>query len=604
MRVNRVRIRLKTGPNRPFQTVLFLCSVIVAYLVLTCLYCYPVFTSKQKIVLGFWDNYYAAWDMWVFARNTVDFPGLPWVTDLVYHPTAYVTVIYQAIPNNLMAVGLLQWLSLPTTYNLIVMILFFSSALAMFVLLLNLLEDRCAAFFGGCLYGFSSFMQVAMCYGHTNRMQLQYFPLFILSVVLLKKKITPWRNLFFFVSFVLLAVSCAYNFIYLLGSFIACMIIYDLATRRFNREFFANFIVLSFLSCIVVFLFYYPNQAGKFNSPEVTYLKNNIGAYSTYSNDLINFVVPPPQHPLWKRVTTFLDGKVNHGDTQFFGYGTILLSLYALLFVKWKEKKFWLFYFIVVSVFSLGPILRICGATKFGGVPIPLPYYVMTKLPIVWGLRIPSRFNVGILCSYCILAGVAIKHIRGRISPKAFYPLFAIVVLIVLYENIYLDHGIRNQSNFYKCQYLPGTVPDFYRDLATRDDVDVLLELPSGAEQLCEIYDFRYMFYQTIHEKKLMSGKLPRYLPEYEKTRATDPILKYLYNPRLIKDVDSNGRKKISNSIESTLRHYGVDYLILHEHLGWVISAELYNDLKNLIDYAFGDRVQIIGDLRVVKVNP
>lgn len=577
----------------------YLIDIFIAffYLIMACAYCYPAF-FEGKNILGIWDNKYMIWEMWTLHKNLFVEPNNPWIVDNIYYPYGYISILYVSIIPDLIGSVLLNFFNLITTYNIIIIFSFFSAALFMYIFLNYLFKDKWAAFFGGCLYGFSSYTQVLMTYGHNNLICIQFFPLFVMSVFMLKEKITPFRNLFFFISYVLLGLTNPYYFIYLLVFFLTYLVIYDHFTKKLSKEFLLNFIVISFFATIVLFMFYYPNQVGKYDSPDVKYLKN-IGSYAYFSNDAINFFIPPPTNPLWRHFTIFLNGKLGHGDTQFFGYSVLALVFITLFFSKWKDKKFWLIYLIIVSILSLGPLLKFYGHVY----KIPLPYLVFTKTPIVWGLRAPSRLNAAIIFSLCILTAEAIRFLKCKYSSKIFYPVYIILLLAVLYENIYLDYSVLPEPKSINVRYSSAEIPAFYKDLANRDDVNVLMELPSGNEQLCEIYDYEYMYYQTYHNKKIMSGKVPRYLEKYEEIRTQDPILKYFYVPALISSMSKEEREKVVNGTIPKLKELKVDYLILHPLIDWIIPTDKYNDLKNLIFEIFGNKIEQKDNLWVVDIR-
>ena len=104
-----------------------------------------------------------------------------------------------------------------------------------------------------------------------------------------------------------------------------------------------------------------------------------------------------------------------------------LAVLVAFVIIAWRKKR-WRFAAVVLGLFllSLGPELRIFGRP----LGIPLPFRLMQSIPLLNGIRAPSRFAIlgGILAA--VGAGLAFSMMRERLRALfMFLLLFEMTVL-------------------------------------------------------------------------------------------------------------------------------------------------------------------------------
>lgn len=106
-----------------------------------------------------------------------------------------------------------------------------------------------------------------------------------------------------------------------------------------------------------------------------------------------------------------------------------LVVLIAFIFIAWKKKQ-WRFVLIVLSLFllSLGPELRLFGRP----LGIPLPFRLLQSIPVLNGIRAPSRFAIlgGILVATG--GGMAITTMNGRLKNLFFFLFLSEMAVQVL----------------------------------------------------------------------------------------------------------------------------------------------------------------------------
>ena len=239
------------------------------------------------------------------------------------------------------------------------------------------------------------------------------------------------------------------------------------------------------------------------------------------------------------------------------------LSLFALLRLRRDPNvRFWAIIAGATWVLSLGPSLQFLGRSRvpFLGVAIPLPYALLSHLPMLNIMRTPSRLTVFTMLALSILVACAFKSLLSRAdvlgSPEA-------QRRINLRRNV-IATGIPALIIFeFLAIPFPTVQPNWnvpiYAKIAGEAGRFALLELP-----LRPTGD--YMAYQTIHDKPIIGGFLARQ-PPYPAEQQT-PALKYLLDA-------TNASDPLQASISEgkgtqALRDMGVKYVIVH---WWLLTA-------------------------------
>jgi len=227
----------------------------------------------------------------------------------------------------------------------------------------------------------------------------------------------------------------------------------------------------------------------------------------------LSYLLPASTHPMFGSFTKSMFGSLFYGrgpveQTLYLGWGVLFLSIWA--FRQWKFKRlnlslypdylsskenffigFFLFSALFAFICSMPPVVNL-GITK-----IYFPsYFFYQILPM---LRAYARLGVVVMLSVCVLAAFGLKFILGKIRTKKIKIVFSALVLCVMmleFTNV-PPSRVADLTN----------IPEVYQWLRYQPAEVVVVEYPmaiaaSGEAQ--ENYD--YMFYQTIHEKRLVNG--------------------------------------------------------------------------------------------------
>jgi hypothetical protein len=249
--------------------------------------------------------------------------------------------------------------------------------------------------------------------------------------------------------------------------------------------------------------------------------------------------------------------------------------------IKTKEIKFWTLSTITFFILCLGPYLSVNGVAdfSFGGYnfKIPLPYVILMHIPIFSMARAPSRWDVLVMLSLAILAGYGLNYIfyiiKNRSSPKSRKEnvIFIIISCLILFEFLAVPFPMSSAE-----------VPAIYKQLAAETDDYAILEVPGFAAE-------KYMYFQTIHGKKLINGYVSR-TPDYALEFANQaPLISSIisrFDTPIMEDMTKEIIiKQNQTELASMLCHYNIKYIILHKDY---LSDKEFSFASNLVHDSLG----------------
>jgi len=164
--------------------------------------------------------------------------------------------------------------------------------------------------------------------------------------------------------------------------------------------------------------------------------------------------------------------------------------------------------FTTITVFALvmsfGPDIHAMGRPV---TTTNLYAFFYETVPGFDGLRVPARFATIVTLGLAALAALGVAALNHRDQMRA----SLIAASLILIEALAVPIPINQTSADYKQRGLaplPGSVaigseaPPVYRYAAQLPDSAVLIELPLGEPA----FDIRYMFYSTLHWRRLVNG--------------------------------------------------------------------------------------------------
>ena len=491
--------QLPRSPAQPYGWITSLSGATLVYGFLLLLFFYPYINDiSWKIIGSPQDAYQDFWNTWYtnnqlstdpagfFFTNLLRFPD---GVSLLHHSFSYPSVIFVFLIIKLTPLSAdLQ--TLLTLHNSMLLVSYLLAAMGMYLLCRKLTEDKLAGLIAGFLFAFSPIHHVHFL-THMHVASLQYLPFFLFFFVGYVEKRTLPGLLLSTIFCLLGTLSSWYFLIYnllLLG-------LYVLWHAVRNRQLFPVEVILPGLYVALgVLLVISPMVIAM--ALETSEFPNVYAEANPFSRiDLAALIQLYPYH-LLNPILENYDLSLKGNFTEKTGY----LGIVSLVILTWYLVKntdcqkqaislaFWGMGFFLF--WAIGQWLYI-GGTKF---PIPGAHFFSQHLPLIKNLRVPSRAMVYVMLFYSLLAGIAISYLLRTKTNKIL--VSAVLILLLL--------------DFYPAQIVQSEIvlPPAYSEIPQNPDEEYgVMDLPDGY-----IQGNRYMMFQVMHGKKILSGSTSRWL--------------------------------------------------------------------------------------------
>jgi len=615
--------------------------VIFGYVVLTLVLLYPVVLNFNLFIGSSSDVYQVIWGFWWLKKVLINLCVNPFYTYYIFYPSGVnLTFFTLTYFNSIFSIPLQILFGLVASYNLMVFFSFVMSGYGVYLLVKYLTGNKGASFISGVIFAFSPFRSTAAL-GHMHVLTTQWIPFYVLYLIKTIKEKKTKNAIFTAIFFVLTSLG---NFEYALyiSLFTIFLFIFFFFTDRkiiLNKFFIKNMILIAVISLIMLIPFIYPMFKEWSSS---SYMKKTLDGSIVTSADIFAFFIPSERHPIFstyfkKIYDTFSSNEMER--VVFVGYTSLAFSIYSAVKIKNKDIKFWVFSAICFFVLSLGPVLHVFGrflfpspfklgnlaktlgvhASNFGYelldnfVGIPLPYLLLYLFfPFFSVTRTPSRLSIMLMLSIAILSGYAISKISNKFKKRRI--VFLIVTLsLIIFEFLPLPFPSQDSS-----------IPNIYNQIALEPGDYAIVEAPISLPY--------YMYYQSLHNKKIVGGifgRRPSYTDEFVNSvsllrELKIPTRKIIHNnflenvmrqnpeasPIIKKYIESEGDIYSSEQIESQkkpsrndvelLKQNNIKYIILHKNF---LDEQSFDRMNNMLKTILNDNhVYEDGDLIVYKV--
>lgn len=331
---------------------------------------------------------------------------------------------------------LIRWL-IPSHRKLVFLGLFFS-------------ESEAGAFIAGLTYMFLPF-HVAHSLGHFGAMQTQWLPLAILLTFVFIRRPTLFNSLGL-TGVLIIQAWTEHHYILWYAIFALIYLMWErrLIVHLWRKGRIAYVGLVVGLLALFVILPYWPTvRLAAVNSTRIS-----LGAEQTirFSTDLFAPVVPAVFHSIWGGLTSVFSNRFtgnSNETTAYLGISVLLLVVFFGQRVPRMQRNWWFFIAVLFYVISLGPRLHIMGWV----IGIPLPYSLISGLPIFKAVRVVARAEVLVGLSVCVLLGWVIASQIKRASMLIF------VSGLILFDLMFLPVPLQSAklSNVYDAvRALPG----------------------------------------------------------------------------------------------------------------------------------------------------
>ncbi len=605
--------------------------VLIFYSALAVVLTWPLLLNFSTHVVGDGsDDPALTWNLWWFKHAVLDLQASPLSTDFMFYPIGINLAFYTlTLLNDALSLPLQAMFGLVPAANLTLLSSFVLSGYGTFLLVESLLHgettDKVAderttgmekvpsvysacpvglntgyqysltALIAGLVYAFSSNKMLYASLGQFNIASSQWIPFYVLYLFRMRRAPSV-RRAWLAALFLLLQAYAEFTFASFL---IVFTFFFALLQLRPLKSFIALARSLT-LSALLFMLGFAPILIPMIQELRVEgdILVQGSGFAEAFSADVVGFFVP-------SQLNTFmgwLDGRFNFSYINFVFIGWLTLAL--ALVGAWTSRRQWLGKFWTVStlafvLISLGPALRINGDE----IAIPLPFSLFQLLPFFKGNRYPSRYSLMITLGVAVLVALGVKYLvakgnkgkqrsgpvaersglgamRGNNTPKVIAPhflLFPLISLFILLEHVSIPLPL---SDF--------RVPSFYQTIRDEPGDFTVLELPLAWRNgfrvtgtLNKIF-MRSQYYQTVHEKRMLSGNTSRN-PELKFQYFTEaPVINSLIALETGHPIDATTLEQDKRLAPDVFRFFNVRYIVLRPEAGDGVRPYLENILPEL----------------------
>ena len=497
------------------------------YLLLVLGFTYPAILHLSSRVIGGGDAYMFLWDIWWFKYALVTLHTNPLVNNTIYYPMHNIPMVWSTPVNELGSLPFQFIFGNLVTYNLLILSHFVLSGFFMFIFLKKLIRNDLPAFIGGVVYTFSTFHFVAGTVGTLGLTTIEFIPLFLYAFISFLDEQTVKRVILMTCCAIQVALSDPYIAIYFLVTFSAVFVLYALFAERrllLHEKRFWGLVVSGILTAAAVLPFYLP-MVGTVQSLHSAHSLAKDAVL--YSEDLLGYFMPTHTTFLWSKF--YIGYNFNPTIAHYFiGYIVLVLSFIGIFKSSPRFKVLFLAFLITAFVFSLGPYLQMNGPMLFNEgksyVLIPMPYYLIWKIPVLDFLRFPNRYSLDVELMLSVFAASGLSVMMRRNATT----IIAAAVLAVLIPFESITHIPFTTSN--------AAIPAVYKTLKSNPAVKVIYDLPSGNDLTLPYVDYayKYMYYQTYHHKHIVYGHLPRTPNHGNDFTLLNPLLQVFSEPQTL----------------------------------------------------------------------
>ena len=542
-----------SGKSRKYCSEILIFSF---FILLTIVATYPLIFRMKSYLYGLGgDPFGTVWKFrWLkYAHINRLFPSIcsliasPFGVDYSQSVTLPVTDFF--------AKWLSQLLNEIFAYNFIILLTFLLSTFTMYYLVYHFTRDKLASMISGIIYAFSPYHLIHATQ-HLGTTNIQWMPLYALSLFYLDEK-RSYKGAFLIALAFSLVVFSEYHYALFMVVFTITFVVWRMwqgirgrkissyqaikqssdqgssppageAGKGSRMHLFKVVLVAAVVaSAIILPLTYHPFQ-NMFATPE-RYARPLRDLFSNSARPL-GYLLPSQDNPFFGRFTKkFIDYSLYGGHptehTLYLGWVGIILSLVAIRgwrkksklvnkltsrqvnkstrsqktgdrnwqtgkLANWSTKtqkavSFFLFAGIVALLFSHAPYMDI------GNFRIFFPSYFMYKLlPMV---RVYARLGIVVMLCVSVLAGIGLASILEKIKSVKKKRVFLSIVLLLIFIEFAptLPAPMVNAVN----------PPPVYEWLAKQEGNFIIAEYPLEDDQ-------EYLFWQRIHQKRLVNGAL------------------------------------------------------------------------------------------------
>lgn len=570
--------------------------VLALYFIITLVVTYPLAIQFNTHVPGTttWslDEYGYVWNHWWFKYSLFDLQANPFHTDYLFYPLGSSLVLYAyTLLHVFLATPIHFAFGIIPASNSTVLFSFVTAAFGMYLFVRYFLRvslriwnekynaglcavaddgrlHALAAFVAGIVFAFASNRYVYLSLGHYNIVASEWIPFYLLFLfkALLEPKI---KN-------AVMAGLFAAMALYTETTDGVLLVLLTLAILVFEWKLVLRPATLARLGVIVgaTALFFapllVPTALEIFASG---YTLPGFGHSENLLVDLAGFFAPTSLHPLSRYWVQELDAvreqtsRFSDVNTFFVGYATALLALVGFI-VFARRNRMWLGIALGFAILALGPLLHINGKSQFDldglQVNVPMPFLILHYIPLIRENRVPNRYSILVVIALAVLVAYAVWWILWKLSTRVKQAQFTfagiavsgLLSVLLIFEHLALPLPLTD-----------AVIPDVYSQIGRDPGNFTVLSIPLGMRNSfgqVGAEDTRTQYYQSAHQKYLLSGQIQRNPPALFEYFQNAPVISSLLALEDYKPIEDAALERDKRLAADVVNFFDIRYVVVN----------------------------------------
>ncbi|MGC9336067.1 MAG: hypothetical protein ACP5JJ_18135, partial [Anaerolineae bacterium] len=465
---------------------------LVAYTLLALALTWPMATHWGSHVPGNGvDDPPLTWNLWWVPYATLELGTNPFDCDYLFYPLGINLALYTlTVLNAFLSIPLQAVLGLIPASNILLLSSLVLSAYGAFLLASYLLSSgrpqqlpgtaklgaTLPALGAGLVYGFAASKLAYASLGQWNIASSQWIPFYVLYLLKTGENPRRWRFPLLAVLFLLMQGYAELTYATFLVLFTAVWVLWQAVVLLKERQFaqlgrlalnlaLMGAVFAAGLSPMLARMLPDLRAAGDI-------LVEGTGFAEAYSADLLGFLVPSSNHPVFGALPERFHFHYGVGQHVYAGYSLLILAVLGVV-GGWRRRtvRFWTLAAAVFWLLAMGPTLQVNGVDT----RLPLPFALVARLPFFEGNRYPSRYSVMLLLSLAMLVTFGLSRLfswhtsskeNGRWRPSRL--IAPLLLVLFTFEHLSIPLPLSDMG-----------VPDVYQALVQEMPYDsTLLDLP------------------------------------------------------------------------------------------------------------------------------
>lgn len=546
-------------------------------------YTYPIVLNINGITDG--DGYAVPQGFWWFKKAITSFQN-PFYTDYIFYPQGTSLVFGSNFSNFLLTLPVNIVAGANAAGNMAYILSFLLSGYFAFLLAYELTGNKYASVIAGIIYGFNPFRCRGV--GHLNIVTVQWLPLYLLMFKRSSERNEKRWPILAGLVFSAIVLNDQLNTI--LAAYITAFALpllffkyntdnsgkigLQVGLRPDYKKNVKALLIIALAAAILSGGYLYQLIHLMLEEPDIVKIDPfEHGGANQFSGDIMGYLLPPPIHPLWGK---FVSLSLHPENILFLGYIPVFLAFVgAVRFFHKGIVKFIIAITLFFWVLSLGMTLHVGGVWQWNSLHLKLPFSFLSWLPLIGGIRTPSRFHIVTTLGVSLLAAYGTTWLLNRknmagTGAKNWKIIF--LAGLILIEFLPVKVNIQDPVR-----------PKIYLEMAKDKEPYTILELPlsrwssfvrngSGSPHVL-------LQFQPIHEKKIFNGFLSRV--STESLNFNDGILETFtkltwqdnygivgFGKRLPTEAEFKEARELGTALsfkrDDFIKRYNIRYIVMH----------------------------------------